>query len=107
MTMLTADPSSWRVLVIDDKQSNLDLIAAILEPRGAVVIRSVDGREAPRLIAEHDINMILLDLAMPDYSGWETFQDLRSEPKYDPIPIIGVTALVMTTDVSHALSMGF
>src|SRR5690349_730266 len=100
MSTINADPSTWRVLVVDDKQPNLDLAEAILQPRGAFVRTTTSGSNILQLITEHDINLILLDIALPDVSGWEIYEDLRSQPAYEQMLIIGVTALAMPADVN-------
>lgn len=105
--MLTPEPSTWHVLVIDDKTLNLKLAQAILTPAGAQVTIIDDPQQALSRIAGLDVNVILLDLAMPGISGWEVQKQIRAQPALDSIPVIAFTALAMYEDVERGRAAGF
>lgn len=107
MMMLTPEPSTWHVLVIDDKTLNLKLAQAILTPAGAQVTIIDDPQQALSRIAGLDVNVILLDLAMPGISGWEVQKQIRAQPALDSIPVIAFTALAMYEDVERGRAAGF
>lgn len=107
MMLLTPEISTWRVLAVDDKLENLKLITVVLEHQGATVKTTTNAPQMMSILAEFQPNMILLDLAMPQISGWEIQQQLRSLPEYDDIPIIALTALAMQHDLARAKAAGF
>jgi CheY-like chemotaxis protein len=107
MMSLTPEISTWRVLAVDDKLENLKLITVVLEHQGATVKTTTNAPQMMSILAEFQPNMILLDLAMPQISGWEIQQQLRSLPEYDDIPIIALTALAMQQDLARAKAAGF
>ena len=93
---LTSAPESWRVLVIEDEKDSLDLLLTFLEIQGAKALGVCDSREGLAAVADFQPNLILLDLSMPDMDGWELQQILRAQRALDHVPIIAVTALVMS-----------
>lgn len=106
-TSLTSDPSTWRVLVVDDKPLNLKLAQAILEPAGAQVMLINEPQQILSMPPEVGFNIILLDLAMPNISGWDIQQEIRRKPEFDHIPIIAFTALAMGGDIARGKEAGF
>jgi CheY-like chemotaxis protein len=107
MTLLTPNISTWRVLAADDKPDNLKLIVVVLEHQGAVVKSTYDSKQIMKLVVEFQPNLIVLDLAMPQLTGWEIQRHLRSMSEYDDVPIIALTALAMQQDIARAQAAGF
>jgi CheY-like chemotaxis protein len=95
---------SVRVLVVDDEQANLDLLEALLEPAGFGVIRAGGGQEGIDLARSQMPNLILLDLMMPDLTGFDVVEALRSEEATRSIPIMVLTAKALTEDDKGALN---
>ncbi len=104
---ITEDPSTWRVLIVDDEPDNLRLAADLLEYNGATIARANDGQTGLDVLKEFKPNLILLDLAMPRLDGWEVHRRLRAMPELKQVPIIALTALAMPTDVEKARAEGF
>jgi CheY-like chemotaxis protein len=98
MTELTPNTKTWRVLVIDDRTATLKLIEAILLPEGATVFLLEDAKYGLEAVREYDINLILLDIAMPYLNGWDFQQMLRSEHEFDHVAVIGCSAMAMAGD---------
>ena len=107
MTNLTTDMSTWRVLVIDDKRATLKLIEAILLPVGAEVVLLDEPQNGLDAIRKYDINLILLDIAMPNINGWDFQQMLRNQPEFDHVAVIGCSAMAMVEDREKAKQLGF
>jgi signal transduction histidine kinase/DNA-binding response OmpR family regulator len=84
------------VVVIDDDPEALELVAAMLEPRGYTVIRAASGEEGIRLVHELQPAVVLVDLLMPGVDGFEVVERLRSSPDAEAVPVIVLTAKVMT-----------
>lgn len=104
---LTEDMTTWRVLVVDDEPDNLELVGDFLQFSGATVYRASTGPEAITLFSEYQPNMVLLDLAMPDMTGWEVHRQLRAMPEGQKVPIVALTALAMCADAQRVKDEGF
>src|SRR5713226_7278030 len=93
-----------RVLVVDDEQANLDLLEALLKPAGFDVLRAGSGREGIDMAISEMPNLILLDLMMPDLTGFDVVEALRVEEATREIPIMVLTAKTLTEDDKTALN---
>jgi signal transduction histidine kinase len=83
-----------RVLVVDDIESNRDLIKEYLEPVNLEVISAENGQQALRFAEEYHPDLILMDIRMPDMDGYETTKRLKNNLKTDKIPVLALTASV-------------
>jgi signal transduction histidine kinase/DNA-binding response OmpR family regulator len=86
----------FRVLVVDDEPGNRDLLVGILEPAGFTVVVASGGREAIELAIERVPDLILLDLIMPDVTGFDVVEALRANPATHDTPIMVLTAKDLT-----------
>lgn len=84
------------IMVVDDNPDAVELIASMLEPEGFKVVRAYSGSDALRMVEEIKIDMIFLDLMMPDMDGFEVIQRLKDVPSTRDIPIFIVTAKDIT-----------
>jgi len=84
------------ILVVDDDPKAVELIAAFLPPPGYVVVRAYGGSEAILLAQRLLPDLILLDLMMPEVSGFDVVDAMRSNPETSRIPILVVTAKQVT-----------
>ena len=99
-------PEKRRILVVDDEERNLRLMEAMLAPLGHDVSLARNGREALELAERENVDLILLDVMMPEMDGFEAATRLRERDKTRQVPIVMVTAL---RDVEHrvrALEVG-
>jgi class 3 adenylate cyclase len=93
MTEANADPTIEPVvLVVDDLPANLRLMEAVLAPRGHRVLTALSGREALAVLAEQDVDIVLLDILMPEMDGYEVCRRIRSDPRTAFLPVVMVTA---------------
>src|SRR5688572_12817281 len=81
-----------RVLAVDDEPRNLDLIEVVLEGRGCQVLRSYGGAEALEAYDREGPDLLLLDLMMPEVSGFDVLERTRERRMSDEVPVIVVTA---------------
>ena len=82
-----------KILVVDDNEDNLELIEDFLDDEGYENIICVLGaREAYDILSSHDIDLIILDIMMPDIDGLKACEYIKSHPEYEDIPIIIATA---------------
>ncbi len=82
-----------QLLVVDDIAANRELLLEILAVEGHRTLAAASGPEALQLIAEHDPELLLLDVNMPGMDGLEVCRRLRADPATQSLPIILVTAL--------------
>jgi adenylate cyclase len=82
-----------KVLVVDDLPRNAKLLADILGAKGYSVCTAAGGREALTRIEDDNPDLVLLDVIMPDMSGYEVCQAIRGNPKTQLLPVVMVTAL--------------
>lgn len=93
------------ILIAEDEESNFLYLKAILEAEKAIIIRAYDGYEVLNIIKENpSIPLILMDLKMPNMSGFEASKIVKS--KYPNIMIIAQTAYVLAGDREKALKAG-
>ncbi|WP_256010846.1 HAMP domain-containing protein [Desertivirga xinjiangensis] len=96
-----------KVLVVDDDVRNLFALTAAFERSNLEVITAESGREALELLNENkDIDIVLMDIMMPEMDGYETIQWIRKEPKNKQLPIIAVTAKAMIGDRQKCIASG-
>jgi DNA-binding response OmpR family regulator len=80
-----------RILVVDDEPDTVDVLSCHLQLKGFVAIEAFCGADCLRITREYDIDVILLDLLMPDMHGFRVCQELKGDRKTAEIPIILIT----------------
>jgi CheY-like chemotaxis protein len=85
-----------RVLVVDDEKANLDLLEPLLKSAGFDVLRAGGGREGIELARSYMPNLVLLDLMMPEVTGFDVVEALRADEATHSIPIMILTAKTLT-----------
>jgi HAMP domain-containing protein/signal transduction histidine kinase/CheY-like chemotaxis protein len=99
--------SGKKVLVVDDDVRNLFAITTVFERYKINVVTAESGREAINIMNElNDIEMVLMDIMMPEMDGYETMQKIRREHKNNTLPIIAVTAKAMKGDRQKCIEAG-
>ena len=94
------------VLIVDDNEQNLELLHAYLDELGGDVRVAHDGLQAIESVANKSPDIILLDIMMPNMSGFQVCEKLKKDPATRDIPIIMVTALNEVGDVERAIDSG-
>src|SRR5262245_64827030 len=95
------------VLIVEDNPQSLKLVRDTLQVTGYQTIEAETGEEGVRLAHERHPALILMDIQLPGISGIEALQRLRADPATSSIPVIAVTASVMTQDRSRVMAAGF
>ncbi|MDB5196860.1 MAG: histidine kinase [Flaviaesturariibacter sp.] len=96
-----------KVLVTDDDVRNIFSLTKALEAHQMEVFSAIDGKEALRQLEAHpDMDIVLMDIMMPELDGYETMKRVRKDLKYRNLPIIAVTAKAMTGDREKCIKAG-
>lgn len=96
-----------KVLLVDDDVRNIFALTSALEQKGAVVVIGRNGREAIEKLDEvEDIDLVLMDVMMPEMDGFEATSLIRQDPRWRKLPIIAVTAKAMKDDQERCLQAG-
>ena len=96
-----------KVLVVDDNPISRELIREVLENSDQVVVEADNGEEALKMIADEKPDIVLLDIQMPVYDGYEVLRRVRSDLKMENLPVLALTAYAMQQDREKALAAGF
>jgi response regulator RpfG family c-di-GMP phosphodiesterase len=95
-----------RILCVDDEPVNLKLFDAFLLPQGYDVLHAYNGRQALELIQEQKVDLVLLDVMMPDLNGFEVCRRIKDDPAYAHIPVIMITSLKFTKERIQGIEAG-
>ncbi|MGE3544932.1 MAG: response regulator, partial [Kofleriaceae bacterium] len=96
-----------RILIVEDDVRNVFALSAVLEPKGAAIAIARNGREAlDYLDKKPDIDLVLMDIMMPEMDGIEATRELRKDPRFAKLPIIALTAKAMIDDREKCLEAG-
>jgi CheY-like chemotaxis protein len=95
------------VLVVDDDFRNIFALTALLERGMLVVVPAQGGAEALTILeGRDDIDLVLMDIMMPDMDGYETMEAIRRRPELADLPIIAVTGNVVEGERARCLAAG-
>jgi signal transduction histidine kinase/CheY-like chemotaxis protein len=99
--------SGKKALIVDDDIRNIFSLTSILEWRNMAVVSSETGRDAIRILqSEPDIDIVLMDIMMPEMDGLDTMRVIRKLPQFNALPIIAVTAKAMKGDREKCIEAG-
>lgn len=96
-----------KILIVDDDMRNVFALSSVLEQHNMKIIIGRNGREAlERLQSNVDIDLILMDIMMPEMDGYEAMVRIREQRQFDSIPIIALTAKAMKSDRKKCIEAG-
>lgn len=96
-----------KILVVDDTPANRALVDKLLRAAGHAVVLADTGAGAVAGALEHQPDLVLLDLGLPDIDGWEALQRIRAAPETATLRVVAFTAHAMVGDRERALAAGF
>ena len=95
------------ILIVEDNEKNLKLARDVLQYRGFRTLEAGMAADGIALAIEHNPDLILMDIQLPDTDGISALQQLRKEPATKAIPVIAFTASVMEADRQRLAAAGF
>ncbi|AWB67852.1 hypothetical protein C2869_16090 [Saccharobesus litoralis] len=98
--------SDLHVLLVEDNEINQQVATEMLDNAGIQVTVANNGKEALAILPELNIDLILMDIQMPEMDGYEATKQIRTLDRYQNLPIIAMTANVMTEDKEQCLAAG-
>ena len=102
---ITPDKPTPKILIIDDETMNIKALSHILQTDYEIMAEK-DGTRAAKVAAEHSPDIILLDVIMPETTGYEIMEELKKAPETQNIPVIFISGLNDHEDIEKALNLG-
>jgi len=96
-----------KVLIVDDDMRNVFALSKLLSDKGMNILKAENGRKAIEIISsEPEIDLVIMDIMMPEMDGYETIRRIRAKEEFYDIPIIAVTAKAMKKDYQDCIAAG-
>ncbi len=94
------------VLIVDDDPRNAFALTGVLELYGLTIVHATDGRKGIEVLRAGGIDLVLMDVMMPQLDGYATTRAIRAMPQFASLPVIAVTARAMQGDREKSLAAG-
>ncbi|MGB1289222.1 MAG: response regulator, partial [Aggregatilineales bacterium] len=94
------------ILVVDDNEMNRDMLSRRLARMGYTVDVAENGQQALDKVRTETFDLVLLDIMMPDVSGYEVLEQLKAEDAYQDLPIIMISAVDDLDSVVRCIELG-
>ena len=101
-----AQDGKARVLVVDDEEGNRDLLSRRLQREGYAVLTAAGGHEALALVAREPVDVVLLDVMMPDLDGMAVLEKLKADAATHDVPVIMISALDDLGAIARCIEKG-
>jgi CheY-like chemotaxis protein len=96
-----------KVLIVDDDMRNIFSLSSALAEKDMIILEAENGREALKRLDEFpDIDLVLMDIMMPEMNGYDAIRAIRKDSRFHSLPIIALTAKVMKGDREECLKAG-
>ncbi len=104
--METFDPKNFSILMVDDNPKNLQLLGTTLRNEGFKIEFATSGKSAMNWVNKKIFDLVLLDIMMPEISGYDVCEYIRKIEDYDDVPIIFLTAKTEKESVVYGFKLG-
>ena len=95
------------VLMVDDDMRNIFALSSVLEEKGMRVLVAENGKEALEMLDTNpEIELVLMDIMMPEMDGYQTMQEIRKDVRFSTLPMIALTAKAMKGDRQKSIDAG-
>ncbi len=98
--------SMAKVLIVENHADMREILVTIIELMGFTTVTSKNGKEGVEKALTEKPNLILMDIMMPEVSGWEATQMLRGHPETKDIPVLAATVLFRPSDLQRCIDAG-
>ena len=99
--------TSKKILVVDDDMRNVFSLKKVLEDKGIKVLAGKNGKESIECLNNNpDIDLVLMDIMMPEMDGYEAMEEIRKQKRFKKLPIIALTAKAMKGDRAKCIEAG-
>ena len=95
-----------RVLIVDDDIRNIFALSSVLEDYGMQITTADNGRDAINIADKRELDVILMDIMMPELDGLDPMRQIRKIPRCKDLPIVAVTAKAMKGDRERCIEAG-
>jgi CheY-like chemotaxis protein len=95
-----------KILLVEDNEMNRDMLSRRLVRKGYEVVMAEDGATGVSMVSSETPDLILMDVSLPDMSGWDVTRTIRAQPATARIPIIALTANAAASDYDQAMAAG-
>ena len=95
------------ILIVEDNEKNMKLVRDILQAKGFETMEAVNAEDGIKLALARVPDLVLMDIQLPGMNGMEALKVLRAEPATAKVPVVAITASVMTQDRQQIMDTGF
>lgn len=95
-----------KILIIDDEKDIVEMMKIMLRREGFEILTALNGKSGVIIAKEEIPDIILLDIMMPDVSGFQVCKELKEDPKTRDIPVVIISVKSSEMDITKALEMG-
>lgn len=95
-----------KILLVEDNEMNRDMLSRRLQRKGYEVVMATDGEQAVAMARSDAPALILMDMSLPVFDGWEATRRIKAAPETRGIPVIALTAHAMAGDREKSLEAG-
>jgi len=95
------------ILIVEDNEKNMKLVRDILQAKGHATMEAGTAEDGIRMALERVPDLVLMDIQLPGMNGMQALKVLRAEPKTAGVPVVAITASVMTQDRQQIMDTGF
>ena len=99
--------TATRILLVEDNEKNMKLFRDVLRTAGYETLEATTGLRAIEIAIEHEPEVVLMDVQLPDIDGVEALRRLRADRRTASVPVLAVTAQAMHGDRERFLAAGF
>jgi len=105
-TALALSKAMTKILVVENHADMREILVRIFDLMGFTAITSKNGREGVEKALAEKPDLIVMDIMMPEISGWEATRILRSNPETKDVPVLAATVLFRPSDLQRCISVG-
>ena len=95
-----------KILLVEDNEMNRDMLSRRLQRKGYEVVIATDGQQAVAMASSESPALILMDMSLPIFDGWEATRRIKAADETRKIPVIALTAHAMAGDREKSLEAG-